>query len=71
MSPIPEDLVEQAAERLRPLNRATPTTLERLLKVHYLTAVALLEELETRGVVGPVIGKLGERRTIALRTAVE
>lgn len=71
MSPIPEDLVEQAAERLRPLNRATPTTLERLLKVHYHTAVALLEALETRGVVGPVIGKLGERRTIALGTTVK
>lgn len=64
MTQISHDLVEQAVETVAALNRATPTTLERLMKVHYWLAVELLEHLEKLGVVGPVIGKLGERRTI-------
>lgn len=64
MSMIHEDQVQQAKEIVTAHNRATPTMLERLMKVHYQTAVALLEELETLGVVGPEIGKLGLRAVL-------
>ncbi len=56
-----EDQVRQAEEIVTAHNRATTAMLERLMKVHYQTAVALLEELEIRGVVGPETGRLRER----------
>lgn len=64
MSMISEDQLQQAREIVTAQNRATPSMLERLMKVHYQTAVALLEELERIGVVGPEIGKLGERAVL-------
>lgn len=69
MTQIPNDLVEQAVETVTALSRATPTTLERLMRVHYWMAVELLEHLEKIDVVGPVIGKHGERRTIRAKAA--
>ena len=56
-----EDQVIQAEEIVTAHNRATTALLERLMKVHYQTAVALLEELEKRRVVGPETGRLHER----------
>lgn len=64
MSLIPENQLQWAKEIVTAQNRATPTMLERLMKVHYQTAVALIEELEKLGVVGPEIGKLGERAVL-------
>jgi Mn-dependent DtxR family transcriptional regulator len=57
-----EDQVKRAEEIVTAQGRATTATLERLMKVHYQTAVALLEELEMRGVLGPEIGRICERR---------
>lgn len=66
MTPIPDDLVQRAAEIVIAQQRATPSMLERLLNVHYQTAVALLEELERLGVVGAEIRKLGERAVVGV-----
>lgn len=57
-----EDQLKHAEEIVTAQGRATTATLERLMKVHYQTAVALLEELEARGVLGPEIGRIRERR---------
>lgn len=64
MSEIHADQMQRAKEIVTAHNRATPTMLERLMKVHYQTAVALLEELEKLGVVGPEIDKLGLRAVL-------
>lgn len=64
-----EDQVKHAQEIVTAQGRATTATLERLMKVHYLTAVAILEELEVRGVVGPEIGRIRERRVCKSTTA--
>ena len=61
MSMIHEDQVQQAKEIVTAHNRATPTMLERLMKVHYQTAVTLLEELQRLGAVGPGLGNPASR----------
>lgn len=63
-----EDQVKRAEEIVTAQGRATTATLERLMKVHYQMAVALLEELEMRGVLGPEIGRIRERRVCKCTT---
>jgi S-DNA-T family DNA segregation ATPase FtsK/SpoIIIE len=61
----PED-VEQAIDIIRQTRLATVTCLQRRLRIGYVRAARIMDELESRGIIGPVRGT--EPRQIFLAT---
>ena len=59
-----DDLVEQAIEVVRGLNRASASMLQRRLRIGYPRAARLMDELEERGIVGPSQGGGRDREVL-------
>jgi S-DNA-T family DNA segregation ATPase FtsK/SpoIIIE len=59
-----DDLVDQAIEVVRGLNRASASMLQRRLRIGYPRAARLMDELEERGVVGPSQGGGRDREVL-------
>ena len=51
-----EDLIEQCIEVIRSEQKASVSLLQRRLRLGYTRAARIMDELETRGVVGPSKG---------------
>jgi S-DNA-T family DNA segregation ATPase FtsK/SpoIIIE len=64
-----DGLVEQAIELIRRTGRASPTLLQRRLRIGYPRAARLIDELEEMGIVGPNPGGGREREVLISRDA--
>ena len=60
-----EELISQAAEIVRQLQRASVSALQRQLRIGYTRAARLMDQLEDMGIVGPM--QNGEREVLAVK----
>jgi DNA segregation ATPase FtsK/SpoIIIE-like protein len=61
-----DSLKQQAIEVIRSEQKATPSLIQRRLRLSYAQAFAIIEELESDGVVGPEEGCMGLRKILKL-----
>jgi S-DNA-T family DNA segregation ATPase FtsK/SpoIIIE len=56
IDPLFEEVVAESIEVIRETGRASTSALQRRLRIGYILAARIMDELEKRGIVGPING---------------